>query len=58
MTSCKTSLVTERCKKCEYAGYVLFHELCCDYMLITGERRDCPAGDECNKFKEKINECA
>lgn len=52
MKSCKKSLVTERCKECMYSGYVLFHDLCCDYMLLTGKHRDCPAGDECTKFKK------
>ena len=47
------SLVSERCKNCRYKGEVLFGELCCDYILITGEKRGCPAGDECDKFEEK-----
>ena len=46
-------LVSEKCKKCKYKGEILFGELCCDYIWITGKRRGCPAGDECNKFKKK-----
>ena len=45
-------LVTERCEKCKYKGEVLFGEPCCDYILITGKSRGCPAGDECDKFEE------
>ena len=26
---------------------------CCDYILIAGKSRGCPAGDECDKFEEK-----
>lgn len=47
------SLVSERCKKCKYKGEVLFGELCCDYILITNKKRDCPAGDKCDKFEEE-----
>ena len=45
-------LVTERCEKCKYKGEVLFGEPCCDYILIAGKSRGCPAGDECDKFEE------
>ena len=47
------SLVSERCENCKYKGEVLFGERCCDYILITGKKRECPAGDECDKFKEE-----
>ena len=47
------SLVSKKCKKCIYSGEVLFGELCCDYILITGKKRNCPAGDECDKFEEE-----
>ena len=52
------SLVTERCEKCKYSGCIFFSDLCCDYMLLTGKHRGCPAGDECDKFVEKIEESA
>ena len=45
-------LVTKRCEKCKYKGEVLFGEPCCDYILIAGKSRGCPAGDECDKFEE------
>ena len=52
----RKNIVTSRCKKCEYHGYVLFHELCCDYILKTGHLRGCPAGSKCTKFiKEFTN---
>ena len=44
------SLVTERCRKCKWHGYVCYGELCCDYMYLTDTERGCPAGDECTKF--------
>ena len=51
------SVVTERCKGCIYSGEILFGESCCDYILITGKKRGCPAGDECDKYdKEEVNE--
>ena len=46
-------LVTERCEKCKYKGEVMFWEPCCDYILIAGKSRGCPAGDECDKLEEK-----
>ena len=45
-------LVTKRCEKCKYKGEILFGESCCDYILIAGKSRGCPAGDECDKFEE------
>ena len=47
------SLVSKKCKKCIYSGEVLFGELCCDYILITGKKRSCPAGNKCNKLKKE-----
>ena len=44
------SLVSERCENCKFKGEVLFGELCCDYILITGNKREFPSGDACNKF--------
>ena len=44
--------MTERCKACLYYcncdGHYIYPT--CDYMLTTGKRRGCPAGDECDKF--------
>ena len=51
-------LVIERCEKCKYKGEVLFREPCCDYILIVGKSRGCPAGDECDKYEEKKSNSA
>ena len=32
---------------CEYFGGRWENVKCCDYYLITGKRRPCPAGKEC-----------
>lgn len=46
------SVVTERCKECLFFCDNINHFIIptCDYFLIKGERRGCPAGDECDKF--------
>lgn len=46
------SVVTKRCQACFYYASDYGHFICptCDYFLITGKRRGCPAGDDCNKF--------
>lgn len=46
------SVVTKRCKDCVYYACDYGHFVCptCDYYLITGKRRGCPAGDDCDKF--------
>lgn len=46
------SVVTERCRECLYFCNNDCHFIVptCDYFLITGKRRGCPAGDECDKF--------
>lgn len=46
-------LCTERCKACTYGGIVMYTTTSCDYMYLTGEPRGCPAGDDCDKFKER-----
>lgn len=53
-----TATVTARCKQCFYAGYMadVFTnqgKVYCNYIGITGERRKCPPGDDCNKFAER-----
>lgn len=46
------SEMTERCKLCLYYcscdGHYVYPT--CDYLLKTGRRRGCPAGDDCDKF--------
>ena len=49
------SVCTERCWECKYHGEIMFDELCCDYMLITNNKRGCPAGDKCDKFESSKN---
>lgn len=50
------SLTTERCRECFYVGYFDSHScngpICCDYILVTGKMRGCPAGDDCIHFLE------
>lgn len=46
---------SERCRACYYCGYLDTHDCtgprCCDYFLVTGQRRGCPAGDGCTRFR-------
>lgn len=47
---------TERCRSCGYCYIGLDMALCrsmpmCEYLLQTGRRRPCPAGDGCAAFK-------
>ena len=45
------NVCTERCWECKYHGEIMFNELCCDYILITNNKRGCPAGDKCRRFE-------
>lgn len=45
------SVCTKRCWECRYHGEIMFDELCCDYILITNNKRGCPAGDKCRRFE-------
>ena len=40
------------CRTCRYHGWLGNHALTCDYILITGKRRGCPAGPGCTKREE------
>ena len=46
---------TERCRECWYHGWLDSHacsgDVCCDYLLVEGKLRGCPAGDECVHFR-------
>lgn len=42
----------ERCRTCEFSAIIGTHVFC-DYLLITGKRRNCPAGENCKKYKER-----
>lgn len=48
----------KRCKKCKYRGTFGYQGdlICCNYIVITGHSRRCPA-DQCDKYEkgEKIN---
>ena len=44
----KTS--TNRCGSCKYSC-VLSGDIICDYLLITGKRRECKA-EECDKYEK------
>lgn len=51
------SVVTKRCMSCIYyrtnsTGHSVLPT--CDYILIEGHRRGCPAGDECNKYVPSV----
>ena len=52
---CMKNTSHKYCVKCEfyYGGKNAFH--CCDYLLRTGKRRNCPVG-KCNKFLKKGSE--
>lgn len=45
------------CKRCDclyHPDYRLGYN--CDYMLLTGEKRDSPPGRRCNKYKYATSE--
>lgn len=54
--------VDNYCLGCEFLGYAYGYGgapcyftlgRCCDYMYRTGKRRGCPAGEGCNKYRER-----
>ena len=44
-------MVGEKCRSCLY--YAAYTDTC-DYMLVTHERRGCPAGDECVRYRPSV----
>lgn len=47
------ALVDKRCKTCKYRGSIQSGQtLTCSYILITGKRRGCPAGKDCDKYEK------
>lgn len=44
--------MNENCKCCRYLGHA-GADLVCDYILITGRKRPCPAGAGCEVREEK-----
>lgn len=41
------SVCTKYCDKCTFRKFFHNYFRYCDYLLMTGERRPCPAGDGC-----------
>ena len=44
-----------KCKTCIYHSYIAGSynsTLICQYILITGHMRGCPAGDECIRYEK------
>lgn len=39
--------ICSTCGDCYYVGHIGWKTYCCDYYLITGTRRPCPAGEDC-----------
>ena len=51
------STVTERCRSCIYYRTNSTGHSCvpsCDFILIEGYRRGCPAGDACDKYTRSL----
>lgn len=43
-----------KCRTCDYLwGNRYTNDVCCDYLLRTGQRRGCPGGDKCDKYKPR-----
>lgn len=47
------STTNTHCRSCSYYGSVLQS---CDYLIVTGQRRGCPAGKECTRYKKRGTE--
>jgi hypothetical protein len=43
-----------KCKTCKYSKTIK-RTTVCDYFIMTGEVRGCPAGEECTKWKQKTS---
>lgn len=40
----------ERCRSCMYASTLSNLSVVCNYLLVTGNRRGCPAGEACERY--------
>lgn len=49
-------LTDKRCRSCRYHGVLSNYTISCDYFLITGVRRGCPAGRDCTRFEKGVRE--
>lgn len=45
----RTKADDARCLKCFYHG-ICDNIVCCEFLLTTGRRRECPAGEHCTRF--------
>ena len=45
--------ISDRCKGCDYYGGCYTET--CDFFLLTGERRGCPPGDKCERYKPRTH---
>lgn len=43
------SYCDKSCRPCMYSTYLSTWGICCNYILVTGNRRGCPAGKECER---------
>lgn len=55
MKSRKQHLVSARCRSCRYFWHINESSgyMGCEYILHTGRRRPCPAGDACTVYRRK-----
>ena len=44
--------ISKRCSTCKYRSSISGRTDGCLYILATGHRRGCPAGDECDKYEK------
>lgn len=42
----------KHCRSCKYHGWLGNHALTCDYILIVGTSRGCPAGPGCIRYEK------
>lgn len=47
----KPQKMSKRCLSCNWYGGSYTHT--CDYFLLAGQRRGCPAGDKCTRYKPR-----
>lgn len=47
----KTCGQNEKCKSCFYRGLFYPNDMCCDYLVMTGESRGCSV-ENCDKYKK------
>lgn len=45
------SVCDDTCKPCTFSSVMAYWGLNCNYILVTGNRRGCPAGEKCERRK-------